>query len=101
MTRPRALRLWCCSLLLAGCYGQLPAPRSASLRVVAEPPTTTVYVDGDYFGSARVLAKQAKPLATGKRLVTFMAPGHFPYDVEIDVKPGETAVRTTLLPIPP
>jgi hypothetical protein len=89
------------ALLQPACYGQLPAPRTARLRVAAQPPTTTVYVDGDYFGSARVLASQAKPLPVGKRLVTFMAPGYFPHDVELDLKPGETTVRMTLRPIPP
>lgn len=90
------------ALLQAACYGQLPPPRAASLRVIAEPAaSTTVYVDGEYFGSARVLAKQAKPIAAGKRLVTFMAPGYFPHDVELDLKPGETSVRMSLLPIPP
>jgi hypothetical protein len=86
---------------LAGCYGQLPPPRSASMQVIADPPTTTVYVDGEYFGSARVLSKHAKPLPPGKRLVTFMAPGYFPHDIELDLPPGQSKVRMTLRAIPP
>jgi hypothetical protein len=89
-----------CALLLGACYGQLPPERTAHLRIVAEPATTTVYVDGEYFGSARVLAEQAKPLTAGPRLVTFMAPGYFPHDVQLDLAPGETTVRMKLLPIP-
>jgi hypothetical protein len=89
-----------CALLLGACYGQLPPQRTANLRIVAEPATTTVYVDGEYFGSARVLAKHAKPLAAGSRLVTFMAPDHFPHDVQLDLPAGETTVRMKLLPIP-
>jgi len=89
-----------CALMLAACYGQPPPPRTANLRIVAEPATTTVYVDGEYFGSARVLAKHPKPLAAGQRLVTFMAPGFFPHDVQLDLAPGDTTVRMKLLPIP-
>jgi len=89
-----------CALLLAACYGQLPPQRTANLRIIAEPATTTVYVDGEYFGSARVLAEHAKPLAAGQRLVTFMAPGYFPHDVQLDLAPGDTTVRMKLLPIP-
>jgi hypothetical protein len=99
----RALRAvpLCAALLLIACYGQMPLARSATLRVVALPATTTVYVDGQYFGSARVLAKHGKSIGPGLRLVTFMAPGHFPHDVELKLKPGQTTIRMQLLPIPP
>jgi hypothetical protein len=108
MTLARVLRLGAALLpalfgawLFGACYGQQPPPRSASLSVAAEPATTTVYVDGQYFGSAHTLAKQGKPIAIGKRLVTFMAPGYFPHDVELDFKPGETTLHMKLLPVPP
>lgn len=89
-----------CALGLGACYGQAPPQRIANLRIIAEPATTTVYVDAEYFGSARVLAKHGKPVRAGQRLVTFMAPGYFPHDVQLDLAPGETTVRMKLLPIP-
>jgi hypothetical protein len=84
----------------AGCTSHTQ-PRLAKLRVIAEPKTTTVYVDDQYIGSARVLAVQPKALMPGVRYVTFKAPAYFPHDVRLDLPPGETTVEMKLRPIPP
>lgn len=83
-----------------GCYSQVPAPRVAKLRVVAEPDDTTVYVDDQFVGSARVLAARPRALKPGVKHITFKAPQHFPHDVRVDLPEGTTTIEMTLRPIP-
>jgi hypothetical protein len=84
-----------------GCYGQTPPPRLAKLRVIAEPETTTVYIDDRYMGNARVLAANPKVMKPGVKFITFKAPDHFPHDVRVDLPPGTTTITMKLRPIPP
>jgi hypothetical protein len=86
---------------LASCIRPPPPPQLAKLRVLAEPETTTVYVDDRYVGSARVLAAKPRSLSPGMKLVTFKAPGYFPHDVRLDLPSGVTTVRMKLRQIPP
>jgi len=88
-------------LSLASCIRPPPAPRLAQLRVVAEPESTTVYVDDRYVGSARVLAAKPRGLSPGMKLITFKAPGYFPHDVRLELPSGVTTVRMKLRKIPP
>jgi hypothetical protein len=87
--------------ILGGCYSEMPRPQVANLRVVAQPDTTTVYIDDVYVGSARVLAKQPKALKPGVKFITFKAPDYFPHDVRIDLPEGTTTIEMKLRPIPP
>ena len=89
------------SFSLISCVRPPSPPQLAKLRVLAEPETTTVYVDDRYIGSARVLAAKPRSLSPGVKLVTFKAPGHFPHDVRLDLPSGLTTVRMKLRPIPP
>jgi hypothetical protein len=88
------------ALLGSGCDARV-LPRLASLRVIAEPKTTTVYVDDQYIGSARVLAVRPKAMTPGVKYVTFKAPDYFPHDVRLDLPAGETTIEMKLRPIPP
>lgn len=101
----RSAALVCAVLLasfsLTSCVRPPPPPRLAKLRVLAEPETTTVYIDDRYVGSARVLAAKPRSLSPGIKLVTFKAPGHFPHDVRLDLPSGLTTVRMKLRKIPP
>ena len=76
-------------------------PEPARLKVVAEPPTASVYIDGHYFGRARVLAEAPKELPIGLHLMTIQADDHFPHDMEIELTPGTTTVEVKLRPVPP
>lgn len=87
-------------LSVSACMGQVPPPRVAHLRVEAVPADTTVYINGRYVASARVLAKKAKRLSPGVKYITFVAPGHFPHDVRLDLPSGETTLKMKLRPIP-
>jgi len=95
-----------CALLFASCslVGCMHAPGPpplAKLRVLAEPETTTVYIDDRYVGSARVLAAKPRSLSPGYKLVTFKAPGYFPHDVRLQLPSGVTTLRMKLRKIPP
>lgn len=87
-------------LMACGCYGAAPPPRTAKLRVLAEPITTTVYIEGQYIGSARVLATIPKTLKPGVAYLTFQAPGYFPHDIRVQLPPGTTTITMKLRKIP-
>jgi hypothetical protein len=91
----------CGALAAVGCMTVPPESRMAYLKVVAQPPATTVYVSDRFIGSARLLQKQPKALTPGVKYVTFKAPGHFPHDLRLDLPKGETVVQIKLRPIPP
>jgi hypothetical protein len=86
---------------LGGCYGQVRPTQVAKLRVIAQPDTTTVYIDDAYAASARVLAKQPLVLKPGVKFITFKAPDYFPHDVRVELPAGETTIEMKLRPIPP
>ena len=69
--------------------------------MLAEPNTTTVYVNDRYVGSARVLAARPAVLEPGQKFMTFKAPDYFPHDVRVDLPPGTTTIKMKLRPIPP
>ena len=84
-----------------GCMQPPPPARMAKLKVIAEPDTTTVYVNSRYAGRARVLAAKPKSMKPGVKYITFKAPDHFPHDVRLKLPPGTTTVKMKLRPIPP
>ena len=96
----RAALIATCLTGAVGCYGALPPSRVAKLRVVAEPDDTTVYVDDQFVGSARVLAVRPRALRPGVKYITFKAPKHFPHDVRVDLPEGTTTIEMKLRPIP-
>ncbi len=73
----------------------------ARLEVIATPSNASVYLDGHYFGRARVLAAEPKALIPGMHLMTVTADDYFPHDMELDLPPGTTTVEIELRPIPP
>ena len=85
----------------SGCYSQMPQAQVAKLRVVAVPDTTTVYINDQYVGTARVLAARPKAMTPGVKYITFKAPDHFPHDVRVELPPGTTTIEMRLRPIPP
>jgi len=101
--RASLVAVFCCALLGAasGCYSAIPTTGMAKLRVVAEPDTTTVYVEDQFVGSARVLAVRPRSLRPGVKHITFKAPHYFPHDVRVDLPEGTTTIQMKLRPIPP
>ena len=73
----------------------------ARLKIIATPPTSSVYIDGHYFGRGTVLAQEPKALPPGVHLMTVQADDHFPHDMELDLPRGLTTITIDLRPIPP
>jgi hypothetical protein len=94
-----ALGLVC--LAAAGCVQSRTEVRMAYLKVVAEPPATTVYVGDHFIGTARILAKQPKAMTAGVKFLTFKAHGYFPHDLKIKLPEGDTTVKIKLRAVPP
>jgi hypothetical protein len=89
-------------VFLVGCAKKDTVRREpARLQVIATPSTASVYVDGHYFGRARILAAEPKVLVPGMHLMTVTADDFFPHDMELDLEPGTTTVEIELRPIPP
>ena len=97
------IRTLCTFVLAVACSGciHVPPPPVARLRVVAEPDTTSVYIDDQYVGRARVLAQHPKELTPGVKYITFTAADFFPHDVRVKLPAGDTTIRMKLRPIPP
>ena len=91
-----------CAAGSTGCMSVDPVREEpARLQVVVTPPEATVYLDGHYFGRARVLEAEPKALPPGVHLMTVQASDHFPHDLELELPPGTTTVKIELRPIPP
>ena len=90
------------ALAVAAACGAAPPPREqAHLRIIAEPPTASVYVDDRFVATARRIGRRPEAVRTGVHHVTVSAPGHFPHDIELDLPAGLTTVEVRLRPIPP
>lgn len=96
-------RLAALALVLAavGCMQKPATVKMAYLKVVAEPPATTVYIGDRFVGTARLLAKSPKALPPGVKYMTFKAKGFFPHDLRLDLPAGDTTVKVKLRPVPP
>ena len=94
-----ALGLLC--LAATGCMTSRTKVRMAYLKVVAEPPATTVYNGDNFIGTAKLLAKQPKALTPGMKYLTFKAHGYFPHDLKLELPEGETTVKVKLRAVPP
>ena len=89
------------ALLVAGCAGA-PVPRvtAAKLQVLSEPADATVYLDEEFFGSAKVLALHPKKADKGLHRLTIQSDGYFPHDMDVDLQPGTTKLEIKLRKIP-
>ena len=99
--RPSALLVGIALGLVACTKPGTLVPEPARLEVVSRPEDASVYIDGHYFGRARVLAREPKALAPGLHLMTVQADDHFPHDMELDLPSGLTRLNIELRPVPP
>lgn len=97
----RALLVLVFGLAAIGCMQAPKHVRMAYLKVVAEPPGTTVYVGDSFIGTAKLLEKQPKALPPGVKFLTFKAHGYFPHDLKIKLPAGDTTVKIKLRAVPP
>ena len=99
--RRALLVLGLCCVAATGCMHAPKRVRMAYLKVVAEPPGTTVYVGDHFIGTAKLLAKQPKALPPGVKYLTFKAHGFFPHDLKLKLPEGDTTVKIKLRAVPP
>ena len=99
--RVELLALGLCCLAATSCGQKRQRVHMAYLKVVAEPPATTVYVGDHFIGTARILAKQPKLLPPGVKYLTFKAQGYFPHDLKLQLPEGDTTVKIKLRAVPP
>lgn len=66
--------------------------RGAALDLRVEPPEASIYVDGEFVGTARELMRLERGLAVeeGHHTVEVFAPGHEPQKVDVEVERGES-----------
>jgi len=97
----RALGLVLVVLVSAGCGGAQVRRDPAMLRVIAQPDSADVLVEGRFVGVGRTLAARPAPIRPGTHHITVQARGYFPHDLELQLPAGETTVRIALRPVPP
>jgi hypothetical protein len=79
-----------------------PTQPTVSLRVRGQPSDATVIVDDELLGSLEFVAAHGVALPPGIHHVTISAQGYFPWDREIEAKPGSApiALEIALTPVP-
>ncbi|MDP9001065.1 MAG: PEGA domain-containing protein [Myxococcota bacterium] len=79
--------------LAIGCEpAKAPVQPTVSLRIRGAPLNATVIVDEEALGSLEFVAAHGVALPPGVHYVTVKAPGYFPWDREVDAKPGASAI---------
>jgi hypothetical protein len=86
---------------LSACGSAMPATSVAKLKVIANPTTTSVYINDTFVGTSRVLALKPVGMKPGVKFITFTADGYFPHDLRVDLPAGTTSISINLRPIPP
>jgi hypothetical protein len=78
-----------------------PAPKVAAgaLRVVGEPPSAEIYVDGAYVGTVAEIGDAADglPLEAGSHQLDFQAPDHQPVGLAVRISPNRTTTYRVAL----
>jgi hypothetical protein len=100
MRRIRRSRRWfvllfciCPCLMDFGCEpAKQPSQSTVSLRMHGGPPDATVIIDDEPVGSLEFVAARGVALPPGLHHVTVEAHGYFPWDREIDAKPGSPLI---------
>lgn len=73
-----------------------------SLRMQGTPPDAAVIIDEETVGQLDFVAAHGVALPPGLHHVTVVAQGYFPWDREVDAKPGSPPIRldVALTPVP-
>jgi hypothetical protein len=86
---------------LASCApAQAPTKVTVSLRLQGTPPDATVVIDDENIGSLAFVQTRGVALPPGKHHISVTAPGFFPWDKAVEVKPGDPLIRLDALLVP-
>jgi hypothetical protein len=91
------------ALLVASCEpAKAPPQPTVSLRMRGQPLGATVVIDDEALGSLEFVAAHGVALPPGVHHVTVTAQGYFPWDREVDARPGSPpiALDVALIPVP-
>jgi hypothetical protein len=69
-----------------------PSQPTVSLRMRGAPPDATVVIDDEPLGSLEFVAGRGVALPPGVHHVTVEAQGYFPWDREVEAKPGSAPI---------
>ncbi len=78
----------------------VPAQPTVSLRMHGGPAAAAVIVDEEALGSLEFVAAHGVALPPGVHHVTVKADGYFPWDREVEAKPGSPPIVLEVAPIP-
>ncbi len=75
---------------------------TVSLRMVGNPGDATVIIDEEAVGTLDLVVAHGVALPPGLHHVTVRAKGYFPWDREVEAKPGSAPIRieVALTPVP-
>jgi hypothetical protein len=82
---------------------EVPGPQqTVSLRMQGTPPDAAVIVDEEAVGQLDFVAAHGVALPPGVHHITVKALGYFPWDREVEAKPGAGPIRldVALTPVP-
>jgi|SRR5580658_7726783 hypothetical protein len=81
---------------------QTPQLPTVSLRMAGRPPEAAVIIDEEEVGTLDLVAAHGVALPPGLHHVTVIAHGYFPWDREVEAKPGSPPIEleVTLTPVP-
>jgi hypothetical protein len=79
-----------------------PSLPTVSLRMAGGPPEATVIIDEEAVGTLDLVVAHGVALPPGLHHVTVRARGYFPWDREVEAKPGSPPIRleVALTPVP-
>jgi len=81
---------------------EVPTVPTISLRLDGAPPDATVTIDDEPVGTLDFVAAHGVALPPGVHRLTVQARGYFPWDREVQARPGSPPIRltATLEPVP-
>ena len=99
---PLFLAVFWVALSTACAPAEAPAVPTVSLRLAGAPADATVTVDDEPIGTLDFVAAHGVALPPGTHRVTVRARGYFPWDREVQARPGSPPIRLTaaLEPVP-
>jgi hypothetical protein len=72
------------------------------MRMAGGPAGASVTVDDRFVGTLEVVTRRGVALPRGTHRISVEAPGHLPWDMLVEARPGQGPVRleVRLVPIP-
>lgn len=76
------------------------APKTVSMRMRGGPPNASVTIDDRFVGTLDVVTRRGVALPPGTHRISVEAPGHLPWDRQVDAKEAEAPLRLDVMLVP-